>query len=240
MQLTDQSVNFGIYNSYDEWGLILEDYDISYPEQKKEFVEVPGKFDTYIDATYSLTKYPIFERRTGKFKFKIFNSVIPSKFETWQSLADDIAKKTHGKKMKIILNENKSFFYEGYVSISDKKLRDSSIGNLEIECDLYPYKKSIREFVFRWNARPGYKIPSTLKKMNFGRMPTKVHVEIEGNIEDDVNILVHDKESGTTETYSYNLYRSFNVWGSTYDIELSGYGENDNFNILLRYERGEF
>jgi hypothetical protein len=142
--------------------------------------------------------------------------------------------------MKIILNENKSFFYEGYVSISDKNLRDSSIGKLEIECDLYPYKKSIREFVFRWNARTEYKIPSTLKKMNFGRMPTKVRVEIEGNIENDVNISVHDKESGTTETYSYNLYRSFNVWGSIYDIELSGYGENDNFNIILRYERGEF
>lgn len=230
--LHEKNVSFGIYNAYDEWGLVLEEYDISYPEQKKDFVEVPGKFDAYIDATYNLNDYPVFERRSGKFKFRIINGIIPPQFETWRSLCDDVAKKIHGKKMKISTYESPNYYYEGYITVSDDTLKGTAIGTIEVSADLYPYKKLTQESIYHMDK-------NGLRRFDFGRMPAEVKCSLNGSLTDDVNIIVKDLEKGTQESYSYNTYHSFNVWGSLYDIEVSGYNENDEFSFTLKWQKGE-
>lgn len=236
--LETKGCTFGIYHSFIEWGLVLEDYEISYPEQKKEFIEVPGKFDKYIDATYAMVDYPIFERRTGKFKLRLLNELIDhTSFSSWQSLVDDMAKKIHGKKLRIILDEDKQWYYDGYVAISSATLRSTTIGTVEIEANLYPYRRSINKSIVRMTKTVDgeYKITNQY----FGRMPTKVSVEIFGTVTDDVIFHVEDAETKKFETYSFRDYQSFNVWGSRYNIYISQKAQNDDFDVLLTYDRGE-
>ncbi len=230
--LSEKNVSFGIYNAYEEWGLVLEDSELPYPEQKKEFIEVPGKFDRYIDATYNINNYPVFERRNAKFKFRIINGLINTKFHTWRELIDDMAKKIHGKKLKIVLYETPNYYYEGYISLSSDTLKGVVVGTVEVNADMYPYKKLINESRYVLTK-------DGISRFDFGRMPTIVNCEVVGDLTDDVNIVVKDVERGTVETYSYNTYHSFNVWGSLYDVSLSGYASNDDFRLILTYQRGE-
>ena len=78
-----------------------------------------------------------------------------------------------------------------------------------------------------------------LTNQYFGRMPTKVSVEIFGTVTDDVIFHVEDAETKKFETYSFRDYQSFNVRGSRYNIYISQKAQNDDFDVLLTYDRGE-
>jgi hypothetical protein len=65
--------------------------------------------------------------------------VIPEDFMSLFSMVQDAL---HGKKMKIILDDDPGWQYTGRISVSEWKV-DRNIGKLTIDCDCEPYKYQI-------------------------------------------------------------------------------------------------
>ena len=125
-------VKFDNLHTYDDFSLILSAKEIGVPQPKTELLEVPGA-DEMIDFTEFFGDVK-FENRPLKFKFT--TPVPQSEFMT---LFSRIQNALNGKRMKIVLDEDKDFYYSGRVSVKEW-LADMTIGKITIECDCNPYK----------------------------------------------------------------------------------------------------
>lgn len=123
-----------VYHTWKDWELILaEKPDVNFPAVKTNYIDLPGG-NGQIDLTESLTDDVKYKNRTGSFVFtKIGNR------ENWNNFKSSIANFLHGKKLKIILDEDLSFYYVGRLSINDWK-SDKKTGQLTLDYDLDPYK----------------------------------------------------------------------------------------------------
>jgi len=129
------SVTFGNKNSYSDWHLVPDSRPvIVMPEQKKEVVDVPGG-NSVIDMSMSLTKFPIFNRRSGSLRFHVLNG-----YRNWKDLYEEIAMYLHGQKMNMLLEDDPNFYYTGYFSVNWTSNNDGTWSDIEIGYDLEPYK----------------------------------------------------------------------------------------------------
>lgn len=127
-----KGVKFDNLHTYDDFSLILSSKKIGVPQPKTELLEVPGA-DEMLDFTefFGDVKY---ENR--KLEFEFTTLVQQSEFMT---LFSRIQNALNGKRMKIVLDDDKDFYYSGRVSVKEW-LADQSIGKITIECDCNPYK----------------------------------------------------------------------------------------------------
>ena len=130
-----KGITFGSYHSYDDFQLILASKTIGSPSPKTETIDIPGG-DGVLDLTefFGETKYG---NRNLSFEFS--SVVIPSEFMT---LFSTVQNALHGKKMKIILDDDPGWQYIGRISVSEWKA-DRNIGKLVVDCDCEPYKYQI-------------------------------------------------------------------------------------------------
>ena len=130
-----KGITFGNYHSYNAFQLILSAKTIGTPSPKTETVEIPGG-----DGVLDLTEYfgePKYGNR--KLSFEFSSVVIPDDFMNLFSMVQDAL---HGKKMKIILDDDPGWQYTGRISVSEWKA-DRNIGKLVVDCDCEPYKYQI-------------------------------------------------------------------------------------------------
>jgi hypothetical protein len=130
-----KGITFGNYHSYNAFQLILSSKTIGTPSPKTETVEIPGG-----DGVLDLTEYfgePKYGNR--KLSFEFSSVVIPDDFMSLFSMVQDAL---HGKKMKIILDDDPGWQYIGRISVSEWKA-DRNIGKLVVDCDCEPYKYQI-------------------------------------------------------------------------------------------------
>lgn len=127
-----RGVKFGSYHSYDDFELVLTSKTIGYPAPKTVSVKVDGA-DGQIDLTeyFGETKY-----NNRKLEFEFESIVSMNKFTT---LLSNLNNKIHGQKMKIVLDDDSSFYYYGRCTVSNWK-SDGRIFKITISCDCEPYK----------------------------------------------------------------------------------------------------
>ena len=130
-----KGIMFGNYHSYNDFQLILASKTIGTPSPKTETIDIPGG-DGVLDLTefFGETKYG---NRNLSFEFSsmVSSSEFMSQFSTVQNAL-------HGKKMKIILDDDPGWQYTGRISVSEWKA-DRNIGKLVVDCDCEPYKYQI-------------------------------------------------------------------------------------------------
>ena len=130
-----KGIKFGSYHSYNDFQLILASKTIGTPSPKTETIDIPGG-DGVLDLTefFGETKYG---NRNLSFEFSsmVSSSEFMSQFSTVQNAL-------HGKKMKIILDDDPGWQYTGRISVSEWKA-DRNIGKLVVDCDCEPYKYQI-------------------------------------------------------------------------------------------------
>lgn len=138
-----KGITFGNYHSYDDFGLILSSKEIGSPEPKIITIDVEGG-----DGVLDFTEF------AGETKFKnwklTFHFSKPQVLPAFMQLLSDVHNALHGKKIKIILDENPEFYYVGRIAVNEFKA-DANIGRLTIECDCdsWKYKLNVtREKVF--------------------------------------------------------------------------------------------
>lgn len=135
-----KGVKFDSLHSYTEWGLVLSEKEIKAPQPKIKTVDVEGA-DGQLDYTeyFGGVKY---DNRQLTFKFSKAN-IVPDGFLALFSVVQNAL---HGKKMKVILDDDPAYFYYGRVTVNEWK-SNKRIGEIVIEVDAEPYKLKTAETV---------------------------------------------------------------------------------------------
>lgn len=126
------------FHSYIDFGLVPTSKPVvNLPSPKLEYIEIPGRHGS-IDITESLTKEVIYEMRVGSFEFIVSN---PKK---WDEICSRLISLVHGKKVKIILDSEKEYVYQGRMHVSDFK-SDKNYSLITLDYKLEPYKYSVSD-----------------------------------------------------------------------------------------------
>ena len=131
-----KGITFGSLHSYDDLKLILNSKEIGSPETKVNKIDIPGG-----DSSLDLTDFfgePKYEDLTHKFSF---STIVPQ--AQFLSLFSTVKNALHGKKMRIILDDDPLFYYMGRIKVSSFT-NEKNIGIISIECDCEPYKYKLQ------------------------------------------------------------------------------------------------
>lgn len=134
-----KGIRFGLYHSYDDFGLILSKKEIGSPNVKTKMIDVEGA-----DGVLDLTDFfgePKYDNVTHKFEFTTISNMTE-----FLSLFSRIKNAIHGKKVRIILDDDPSFFYMGRCFVSSFT-SEKGVGTVNVECDCEPYKYRIAKTV---------------------------------------------------------------------------------------------
>lgn len=132
-----KGITFGTAHTYRDLGLILGKKEIGSPAVKENKVDIPGA-----DGVLDMTEYhgePKYENVKHKFEF----SALVSPDESL-ALFSRVKNALHGKKYRIILDDDPAFYYVGRCHVSSYT-DEKGIGKLSIECDCEPYKYKLEQ-----------------------------------------------------------------------------------------------
>ncbi|MDO5361980.1 MAG: hypothetical protein Q4F03_04940 [Eubacteriales bacterium] len=131
-----KGITFGTRHSYKDFGMILTSKSIGLPEPKLETVDVPGR-DGVLDLTDTITDSVKYKNRKLSFVFTIKGS-----HTLFLKILEDVSNYLHGCKMRVILDDDPSFYYFGRCTVNDFKT-DKRTGTIQIDVDAEPYKNEI-------------------------------------------------------------------------------------------------
>lgn len=126
-------VTFGTKHSYNDFGLILSSKSISLPKAKTKTVEIPGA-DGVLDLTECLTDDVKYQNRTLQFTFTVVDPLA-----SWAAVLSEVTNFLHGRKLRIYMDWDKNYYYEGRCSVNQFK-SDKRTATIVIDCDCDPYK----------------------------------------------------------------------------------------------------
>lgn len=138
-----QTVTFGTKNSYDDFGLILTDKDIGFPEPKLEEVDVIGA-DGVIDLSEVLNDDIKYKTRKLQFTFTVLKG---NKY--WASTVADVANYLHGKKLRIQMDFDPAYYYTGRCKINSFKT-SKRLCAITIDAECEPYRLDINGNGEKW------------------------------------------------------------------------------------------
>ena len=129
-----------VFNTYDDLYLVPTTRPIiDPPSVKTKKIEVPGT-NGVIDLTESLTPYPVYNNRTGSIDFAVLNDKMH-----WAALYSKIMNYLHGRRAKVVLEEDKNWYYDGRWALKSWKPDNSGKWpTVNLEYDLSPFKLSTR------------------------------------------------------------------------------------------------
>ena len=126
-----KGIRFGAHHS-DDLGLILGKKELGAPAVKDEKTDIPGA-DGDLDQTEFFGE-PKFENRTHRFDF---STMAPA--EDFPAVYSNVLNRLHGRKMRIILDDDPLYFYMGRLHVSPFT-NEKGVGMISVECDCEPYK----------------------------------------------------------------------------------------------------
>lgn len=131
------NVRFGNIDSYKDLGLILTSREISAPKVKENYVNLNGA-DGSIDLTEVFGRV-FYEDRDMSLSFTCLDD--PKDFWKIFSKCQNLL---HGKKFKIVFDDDEDWYYVGRVSI-DKWETDKVIGSMtfDIQCEPWKYWREL-------------------------------------------------------------------------------------------------
>lgn len=125
-------VKFGTYHSYDDMSLLLIEKVIGNAPIKEKTVKVEGGHGV-LDYTEYFGE-PKYDRRTLSFVFK--SIINQTQFLMQYS---EIQNAIHGRRLKIILDEDPDYYYIGRIEVGEWK-KDKNVGEVTIKADCEPWK----------------------------------------------------------------------------------------------------
>lgn len=140
--MSDINVMFDDFKSFDDWGLKLEKVSLSFPEPKLDLIDVRGA-----NGLEDLTEVngPVtYNNRTLQLKFSLETG-----YAEWLTLASTIAAALHGKRMKCILPDDPTFYYEGRFTIDVPK-NNYVVTEVYITGNVDPYKMETQSSMEPW------------------------------------------------------------------------------------------
>lgn len=128
-------VIIGDKHTYRDYGLLLKSRpEISAPAPKTKLIPVPGS-DVVIDLTESLTGSVHFEPREIKLEL-----IMAQDRNRWAQLYTRIMTDMHGRRLKIVMDDDPNYYYIGRVSVEGLE-PDKKTATLTIKAEVEPYKR---------------------------------------------------------------------------------------------------
>lgn len=117
------------------------------PKQKRSTIDIPGA-NGVLDLSNSLTHYPVFENRAGTLDFAVLND---KPGYDWLTVYTKMMKFLQGNTVKMFLEDDPKFFYEGQVWVDDWDSRkDGTWSEVTLGYDFQPYRRSIYTSIDDW------------------------------------------------------------------------------------------
>ncbi|MFR0949599.1 MAG: distal tail protein Dit [Ruminococcus callidus] len=134
-----KGIKFDGNHSYDAYQLFLNSYSIGEAEPNTNLVEIPG-----VDGAVDFTEYfggVTYKSRILKMQF----TFIADRFGLNAAYAK-LQNALNGKRVKIVLDDDKDYFYTGRVSVGELS-PDGQIGEVTLTatCDPYKYKNRLEQ-----------------------------------------------------------------------------------------------
>lgn len=124
-------------HTWDDWKLIPSKRPVvPYPEVKEQIVDVDSIDGSGIDLTESLAGHPLFKDR--EFEIEFYRQQV----DNWSGGIKEIANWLHGNRVKMILDDDPAYYYEGRFTVSDTA-SDKYYSKLTFKGKLYPWKLHI-------------------------------------------------------------------------------------------------
>lgn len=134
-----KGIRIGNVHTYNDLRLIMTSKEIGSPAVKVKKLDIEGA-DSSLDYTDFFGE-PKYDDLTHKFQFETIEP--QSEFLTQFSRVKNAL---HGKKGRIILDDDPSFFYLGRCSVSGFT-SEKGVGKITIECECEPYKYKLDKTV---------------------------------------------------------------------------------------------
>ncbi len=126
---------------------LTEMHCVQPPKLKSNIVNMPAS-DGVLDLSEAVTGYPLYQNRVITMKFgsgRLKNE--------WPSLYSEIQKEFHGKKVKVIFDDDRGYYYSGRAAVSSYN-RKGMVGTLVITVDADPYKYELYNGIEPWRWDP--------------------------------------------------------------------------------------
>ena len=108
-------VTFGNKHSYTDFNIYLTDVSIGLPTPVRYKVDVPGANGS-LDMTDNITPHIRYKNRNIKLSFKY-----AGEFENWLDQETEIADYLHGKRMRVILDDDEDYYWDAFCTIDTFK-----------------------------------------------------------------------------------------------------------------------
>ena len=135
-------VLFNDMHTFNDFKLFVQSISISEATIKEQSIDIPGA-DGKLDFSETLTGDVKFNNRT--IKIQLSNRKDINYFQEYSRIQNLL----HGKKMKIRLSDDLNFYYIGRVKVKEY-ITETLLKNIEIECDVEPYKYDINSSLDDW------------------------------------------------------------------------------------------
>ena len=136
-------VKFNEFHSKETYGMDLLTYSISKPKAKRKTIDIPLR-DGVIDLTNVISDTVKYENRDIKIMFEV-----RAQKYLHAGILEKLRFDLHGKTMKIVFDDDVSFYYKGFVEVGEIKCNGST-GSLEITVDAEPFKYDILSSAVDW------------------------------------------------------------------------------------------
>lgn len=100
-------------NTWEDWHLIPASRPtLPFPNQKTRTIDSIPNTNGNIDLSWSDVPYPVFENREDTFEF-IYNPLYDDTHKDWTELYSEIASFIHGRHLRMVLEDDPGYYYEG-------------------------------------------------------------------------------------------------------------------------------
>lgn len=121
-------------NTYDDWHIVTGSRPlVNPPKVQTNHITIPGS-NSELDLTETLTGSPIYSSREGSWSFYVLNG-----YWEWQVVYSRLMAYFHGKRMKVILEDDQNYYYEGRLSVNSWA-SDPSYSKIAINYHVGPFK----------------------------------------------------------------------------------------------------
>lgn len=132
------SITFGEKNTWTDWHLIPSSRPvIAIPEQKTNYIELPGE-NSSLDFSDYLSGDPIFSNREGDIEFVVDHD----KWDHWEMARNEISNYLRGRELRMILADDPLWFYSGRFTMSNWR-NGQNYSLVNIKYVLKPFKYRI-------------------------------------------------------------------------------------------------
>lgn len=140
-RLAQDALQFGEYNTWENWHLITKKLEIDPPEPKTNYIDLGGVSGT-IDLTEALSERPVFKDRKLTATFWTRQGTRQER----ESLLQQVVEAIHGRRLKMLVPDYPGGYFLGRITVKGI-VRQNSYTEFSVEAVCDPWRYAMEETV---------------------------------------------------------------------------------------------